>query len=249
MAIDARIIYNRLDGLGKPFGTEAILKNMEKYRIEASVLVSGMAIDADVQVGNQELLDAIKDTPSLYGCLVVNPAYTEESIELMRSAMPSPKVIALGLFRGVSTPHPNLDDYRDLINAYRRFTKPIFIHAPNVDAVAAAAQIAKEFTGIKFVLGSMGGDDWRATMAYAKQLNLILETSGSFDSDKIEMAANEFGAHRIIYGSDFPYSDIPAMLALIQSSGLAKESLARILGDNAKSLFNIGRPARQETAA
>lgn len=247
MAVDVSMNFSRFDGLGKPFGVETIVKTMERFRIEAAVLFSGMAVDADFRLGNKELLDAIKSDPRLYGCLVVNPAYPEQSIELMRSAMTNPKVVAMGIFRGASTTYPNADDCREIINAYRRFTKPIILHTPCADAVRAAAEIAREFPGIKFVLGAMGGADWRLTIPYAKQLNLLLDTSGSFDSEKIEMAVNAFGPHRVVYGSGFPFSDIPSMLALVQSSGIAKDALPRVLGDNAKALFGIGRPARQET--
>ena len=247
MAIDAQVYYSRFDCLGRPFGPEAIIRELERFKVDAAVLVSGMAVDADFRVGNQELLQVLKSDPRLYACVVLNPVYPAESIELMRTAMTSPKVVAMGLFKGASTPYPNIEDCREIINSYRRFTKPVFLHTPSAESVVAAVQMAKEFPGIKFILGSMGGADWRMTIPYAKQLNLVLETSGSFDSEKIEMAVNAFGAHRVMYGSSFPFSDIAAMLALIQSSGIPKESLAQVLDGTARSLLGIGRPARQES--
>lgn len=239
MAIDARMTLAHHDALGRPCGAEAVVKVMETYRIEAAILVSAMAVDVDIRRGNEELSEAIKSNPGLFGCLVANPAYPDETIELMRSAMSSPKFVALGLFRGVSQPYPNIDDYREIINAYRRFTKPILVHAPNAESVECAVEIATQFPGIKFILGAMGGADWRRTLPHAKQLNLILETSGSFDAEKIEMAVSEYGEHRVIFGSGFPYSDVPPMLALIQSSGISKDSLAKVLGENARAIFNL----------
>lgn len=241
MAIDAQMYFNRFDGLGRPFGPEAILKELERFKIDAAVLFSGMAVDADFRIGNKELLEIVKADLRLYACLVVNPVYPDESIEVMRSAMSSSKVVAMGIFRGASTPYPNIDDCREVINAYRRFTKPIFLHTPSAESVAAAVEIAKEFPGIKFILGSMGGPDWRMTIPHAKQLNLVLETSGSFDSEKIEMAVNAFGPHRVMYGSSFPLSDVAAMLALIQSSGIGKEAMSRVLDGTARSVLGIGR--------
>ncbi len=239
MAIDARVTLRRQDFLGMPFGPEAILKAMERYRIDTAVVCSGMAVDADFRRGNAELIEVINADPRLYGCVVLNPAYPEESVETMRALMNKSRVVAMGLFIGASRPHPNIDDCRDMLNSYRRYTKPVMLHTPNAAAVVAAAEIAKEFPGIKFILGSMGGADWPSVLPFAKQLNLVPETSGSFDSEKIAAVAEAYGPHRVIFGSDFPRSDIAAMLALVQSSGLPKESLAMIVNDNAKKLFGI----------
>jgi uncharacterized protein len=245
VVIDAQVYYSRFDCLGRPFGPEAIIRELDRFKIDAAVLVSGMSVDVDFRVGNQELLQVIKADPRLYGCMVSNPIYPAESIELMRTAMTSPRVVAMALFNGASTPYPSIEDCREIINSYRRYAKPIYLHTPSAESVVAAVQIAKEFPGIKFVLGSMGGADWRMTIPFAKQLNLVLETSGSFDSEKIEMAVNAFGAHRVMFGSSYPFSDIASMLALIQSSGIPKESLAQVLDGTARSLFGIGRPARE----
>ena len=150
MAIDARMTLSRHDSLGRPFGAEGILKALDKYAIEAAVLTSAMAVDADIRQGNAFLAEAVKSDPRLFGCLVVNPAYPEDSIEIMRAMMTSAKFVALGFFKGVSKPYPNIDDCREIINAYRRYTKPILLHTPNAESVEAGIQIV--FTGLSFLL-------------------------------------------------------------------------------------------------
>lgn len=241
MAIDARMTLTHRDALGRPFGVDGIKKALDASRMDAAILTSAMAVDVDIRQGNAYLAEAIKDEPRLFGCLVVSPAYPDESVEIMRAMMSRSKFVALGIFKGVSKPYPNIDDCREIINSYRRFTKPILLHTPDAESVDAAVEIAQEFPGIRFILGSMGGADWRRAIPHAKQLNLILDTSGSFDAEKIEMAVSEFGDHRVIFGSDYPSSDLPPMLALIQSSGIAKRDMAKVLGENAKALFGLAQ--------
>ena len=77
MAIDARVTLRRHDFLGTPSGPDVILKQMERYRIDASVLCSGLAMDADFRQGNAQLAEVIGADPRLYGCVVLNPAYPE----------------------------------------------------------------------------------------------------------------------------------------------------------------------------
>ncbi len=214
---------------------------MQRYGVETAVLVPRLAVDADFRLGDKELFEAIKSDGKLFGYLVVNPSYPAESIQLMRSAMNSPKFLALALFRGASRPYPNLDDCREILNAYRRFTKPVLVDVPHAEAVAAAEQMAREFPTIKFIFGSMGGENWKRAIACDRVLNVVLETSGCFDSEKIEEAAARFGAHRILFGSDVPFSDAASALALVRSSGIPEDEIAKILGENARALFKLSR--------
>lgn len=248
MSIDIRINFTRFDGLGRTFGVEGVVNTMEKHDVEKAVLVPAMAVDSDFRLGNKELFDVIRADERLFGYLVVNPSYPEESIKLMRSAMGSPKFLALGCFSGASRPYPNLDDYSDILNAYRRFAKPVFVHAPNGEAVAAAVEMAKELPALRFILGSMGGAEWKRCIAHSRQLNIMLETSGSFDSEKIEEAAEHFGAHRLLYGSNAPFSDPASETALIRSSDLSDDAKEKILSGNALRWLGIGQPPEDLSA-
>ena len=245
MAIDIRVNFSQYDAVGRPFGVEGVSKAMQKHGVETGVLVPRLAVDADFRLGDKELFEAIKSDSKLFGYLVVNPSYPEESIQLMRSAMNSPKFLALALFQGASRPYPNLDDCREILNAFRRFTKPVFVNVAYAEAVAAAEQMAREFHTIKFIFGSMGGENWRRAIACDRVLNVVLETSGCFDSEKIAEAVAQFGAHRVLFGSDLPFSDPASMLALIQSSNISKDAMAKILGDNAKRLFGMDGSSTQ----
>ncbi|MHB1001044.1 MAG: amidohydrolase family protein [Armatimonadota bacterium] len=239
MIIDIRMNFSQYDALNRPYGVEGVLAAMDKYGIDKSILVSTLAIDSDFRMGNKELFDAIKTNDRLFGYLVVNPNYPEETIQMMRSVMNSPKFLAAAFFQGYSRPYPNLEDYREIIKAYRRFSKPIFVNTPNAEAVAAAEQMAQEFNTIKFIFGSMGGDNWHRAISNTKQLNVYLEASGSFDADKIESAVANLGPHRLMFGSDAPFSDPASMLALVRSSGISPDAVAKILGSNAERFFNI----------
>jgi predicted TIM-barrel fold metal-dependent hydrolase len=246
MAIDIRANFSKYDALGRPFGAEGLSKAMERYGIETAILVPSLAVNADFRLGNKELFDAIKSDDRLYGYLVVNPNYPDESRQLMRQVMNSRKFPAVALFQGASRPYPNADDYREILNAYRRFSKPVFVNTEHAEAVAAAEEMAKEFQTIKFIFGSMGGAEWKRSMTCHQILNVVLETSGSFDAEKIEEAVAHFGPHRVLFGSDLPLSSPASMLALIQSSELPKDAMEKILDGNARRIFGLDVPAPVE---
>ena len=239
MPIDARVNFTRHDALGRPFGIEGVKKALDRFGIETALLIPRLAVDADFLQGNKDLLEAIKSDDRLYGYLVVNPVFPEEAIKLMRQAMVVPKFVAMAMFQGASKPFPNLDDCREVLNAYRRFSKPVMLEVSSCDAISAAEQIAAEFPTIKFILGSMGGMDWKGVMCLSRLLNVHLETSGTLDSEKIEEAVESFGPRRVLFGSDLPFANPASMLALIQSSNIPKDIMSRILDTNARNLFGL----------
>jgi len=246
-SIDIRVSVAQSDVVGRPFGRDGLTAAMEKYDTEAAVLVSSLAVACDFRRGNEELLELIHGDDRLFGYLVVNPNHPEESIQHIRARMNSPDFLAVALFQGATAPYPKLEDYRDILSACRRFAKPVFIETVDAEAVAEAERIAAEFSTVKFIFGSMGGPDWKRAVNSARTyFNVYLETSGSYDAEKIEEAVEKAGAHRILFGSGLPFSDPASILALIQNSNISEEAMAKILGENARRLFDLPPAAPTE---
>lgn len=237
MVFDILVNFTAYDSLGRPFGLDGLIGAMDRHGIDRAVLVPTMAVESDFRLGNKELFEAIRSHERFLAYLVVNPNYPAESVQLMKNAMSSPKFAAVAFFIGASRPYPNLNDYREILNAYRRFSKPVYVHTPHAEAVAAAEQMAREFPGIKFILGSMGGNNWKRTLKGDTLLNVVLDTSGSFDAEKIVEAVERVGAHRVLFGSGMPFSEAASMLALIRSSEISEDAMRKIMGENAHRLL------------
>src|SRR5207253_10437773 len=102
--------------------------------------------------------------------------------------------------------HPLVAD--EVLNACRRYQKPIFLSTPNAMCVETALQLARTYNMHKFIFLGMGGGDWRTGIAAAQQsVNIFLETSGAMDLTKIPAAVEAIGSHRILFGSGMPHID------------------------------------------
>jgi predicted TIM-barrel fold metal-dependent hydrolase len=136
-----------------------------------------------------------------------------------------------------------LGDAQEIVNAQRRYAKPVAIYTPDADAVHEASKIAAEFNGIKFILLNMGGDDWHAAVTAAKRyLNIYVEISGSLDSDKVAHAATVLTPRKLLYGSAMPYSDPELVAGMIDDAPtLTAADRSRVYSQNAAGLFSIQR--------
>ncbi len=73
--------------------------------------------------------------------------------------------------------------------------------------------------------------------------NLLFDTSLSYNFDFIEIFANRFGAHRVVFGTDL-YSPplgrrISHLVPQILESGLSHDDKAAIFGGNARAFFGV----------
>lgn len=218
---------------------EAILASMRRSDINQAALISSLAARCDFIAGNRRLSQVVDAESGLFGWVCLNSDYTAESQEEQRKYLMRPEFVG-GVLFGESDAPVTVGQARDILNAQRRFTKPMAIYAPNAVAVRAVEEIAAEFPTMKFVLLAMGGEDWRTAVAAAKrQVNLYLEASGNLDSDKISHAVATLTPRKLLFGSGLPYLDPELTLGLIaEADGLTGPDRARILSQNAQSLFN-----------
>jgi predicted TIM-barrel fold metal-dependent hydrolase len=208
--------------------------------IERALLFSARAAQVDPLSGNRILKVMIEQTPGLYGGLVAHLNRVDASLQAIRDLAPDRRFLGIMLTSTDPTEplHPLVAD--EVLNACRRYQKPIFLNTPNAACVEVALQLAKTYSMHKFIFLRMGGPDWRTGIAAAQQAtNVMLETSGALDRSKIPAAIEAVGAHRILFGSGTPYLDPVAAHGLLTDSDVSRTDQRRILHDNAAKLFNL----------
>lgn len=219
---------------------DAVRQTMARYGVNGTALVSNLAAHCDFVAGNRRLVETLDPGAGLFGYVTLSPDYTAESLEEQRKYLTRRDVLGGALFGHDG--HPvTVDHARDILNAHRRYTKPMAIHVPDAAAVHAARQIAAEFPSMKLVFLGMGGEDWHTAVVTAKQyLNVYLEVSGSLDADKLSHAAATLTPRKLLFGSGLPDSDPHLILGLIaEARGVTDYDRARILSQNAQGLFNL----------
>ena len=230
---------------GVPFTDANLKRRMQKHGIDRAVVSSTIGTTCDFVRGNAQVARVVAANDSLLGCVVANINYPEKSQEDMHKYLSDDRFAALLLTSGVRERPVTLKEADEILNAHRRFTKPVYLDTFDKESVLAAAEIAEAFSGMKVVMLSMGGDDWRmATVLAERQLNLVLEVSGSFSPDKIQFAVEHIGSHRMVYGSNLPYVDSSAVIGLVQDADISDQDKRGIFEGSAHRLFGWKRPVR-----
>jgi predicted TIM-barrel fold metal-dependent hydrolase len=217
-----------------------VMQTMERFEIDAIALISGLGVSTDFAAGNQILKEVVDENFGIYGYATLNTSFPEESIQEQRLYLNKRSFVGALLIGEPGKPVA-LKAAREILNAQRRYLKPVAIITRSTADVHAAQELAEEFNQMKLILLSMGGDDWRSAVEAAKRLtNITLELSGSWDSDKITVAANALSSRRLIFGSGLPYGDPNLFQELIKNCPLLTTGdKKRIFLDNALALYQI----------
>ena len=221
--------------MATPASIQAALR---RAGLDGAALISGLAADCDFVAGNRQLREVISPEDGLFGWVMLNAGYPVESQEEQRRHLNRRGMVGAALF-GMPGRPVTLTEARDILNAQRRYAKPVAISVPDAEAVHAARLITVEFPSMRFVFLGMGGEDWRVAVAVAKQhLNVYLEISGSLDADKIAHASSVVTARKLLYGSGLPHGSPELTRALVESAPtLTRSDRSRILSENAVALL------------
>lgn len=217
---------------------DAVLQTMAANDLSGVALLPSLAVQYDFVAGNRLLREVVSPGDGLFGWAVLNVGYSSESQEEQRRYGYARGMVGAALVGAPGRP-VTLDDAREILNAQRRYARPVALFVPDSDAAHEARRVVAEFPAMKFVFLGMGGDDWRVAATIAKQhLNVYLEISGSRDSDKLAQASSLITPRKLLYGSGLPHAGPELTRALVETaSTLTRADRQRILSENAIALL------------
>lgn len=214
----------------------AMVRVMDRCGVRRAVLSSHLAIELDTATGNAATAAAVDAYPDrLAGYLTINP-YQDPAAELARWAGHSG-------FVGIKL-HPSLHAYPVDGPAYAPVWeyaaatgRPVLTHTwagSDYDDPAMAAAVAERHPEVNILLGHSGAlpSGYDAVIALLRRLpNLYAEICGSyFTGQALVRLVSEVGAHRVIYGSDFPFIDLRYSIGRVVFADLPLADRVTVLG-------------------
>jgi len=101
----------------------------------------------------------------------------------------------------------------------------------------AIKHLCSLYPELNFIIGHMAQGSIEAVEIAEKYDNIFLETSICHDKKFIEYAVKRIGSNRILFGSDYPYSNIKMELSKILNLNIPFEDKLNILRFNSLSLL------------
>lgn len=137
--------------------------------------------------------------------------------------------------------HPLIDRIAELNGVIMQHTwfKTGGKRGPGESTPSELAVLAKRFPHQKFLCAHAGGEWEQGIRAVQDCENILVETSG-FDATAgfIEMAVQELGADRVVFGSHLPSRSLGTELCKITAAEISEDDKRLILGENFRKLLS-----------
>lgn len=162
------------------------------------------------------------------------------------------RIIALGL-KGIKL-HPDFQEFyvdspaAKRLYAYLEGKLPVLFHAGDFrypySSPRRIAQVSDEFPGLQIIAAHFGGwSEWREAIEWiVPRENICVDTCSSLYSmsdDEAYKIIEMYGAHRVLFGTDYPMWTYQEELAKLRRLPLTHEEQEQIYWQNAQRIFSI----------
>ena len=219
---------------------ESIIRNMEIYEIETTVLCSsGPDTNEDTNDGFKKYPDKI--FPAVY----VNPLEGEKCINTLRHYIEDEgfKGIKMNPLKSAFVADDIVVD--PVMEIAEKYDVPVFIHSghPPYSLPWSIALLAERHPNVRVVMIHMGhghGVYIDAALKMARRYkNIYLEMSGMPMGCKIKEAYDTVGNDRIMFGIDTPFHHPTVEMQKVITSGLDEKGIEDVFYNNAKKFLRI----------
>jgi len=205
-----------------------------------------LALLYDFREGNRILKEAIDGEERLFGYVVVNLNYPEESIEEIRTYFKYRNFVGAKIHQVFAETPVNVKRGKPAIQELARHNRPLLVHTFDerlepYSSPLHAVEVAEEHPDLKIILGHMGGYHWMTAVKAAQQAeNIYLDLQSScIDRDKIAETVSELGAKKILFGTGMTEGAPERSLGMIEDAEITTREKEMILYKNAKDIFRL----------
>lgn len=200
------------------------------------------------------------NTDNFSGIIAIDPGFPEKSVQKMVDWIENGPCVGIkyvgGNELGITCDHPNNDI---IIEKAIELNAVVYIHTwiktggdprmiggANLSGENApwhVARLAKRFPDKPLICGHTGGDWELGIRAIRSTENVFIEFSGGDpQSGSVDMAVNELGADRLVWGGHGPSRSFSTELAKVLDGSITHNQRMKIFGENyrrmAKPIFD-----------
>ena len=222
--------------LSAPDGTAA-KAYADRFDVEQLCFASPLAT-ADLSGGNARLSSEIALDPRFRGWLTLSVHQADLSSELARRYLTKEKWFGSRFEQNSDGDAVNLPGGREVINALRRYSKPVLLTVTTPATLTAALAAAREFNTLRFLLQPQNKYLPSITVPAMKEVinTVFLPVAAFVERDIISSAVEVLGERRVAWASDWGRFHPAAALGMIRDSALTAPQRERVGYRNAREL-------------
>lgn len=233
--IGRRVVMNP----GSFYKTGELLQKMKQYGIESAMVYHSMSKEYSPSVGNQLLMDEIRNYPALQGVWVVLPSQMGEfpGPSELKKEMKEKNIRAVRVFPADFSFSFSEWCCGELLSMLEDCRVPLMVDQRQITwdqlngALSVYPKLRVILTDVHYGIGR------NLYPLFKKFEHIYVETMGYKDLNGIEEICRQFGAERLIFGSGSPLYSGGAAVGMISYARISHEEKSKIAGGNLEKLL------------
>ncbi|HEX8462999.1 MAG TPA: amidohydrolase family protein [Abditibacterium sp.] len=211
----------------------------DQYGVEALCFSAALSA-SDLCGGTADLVGFLAADARFRGWLTLSTHQTELSGELARKYLVKPSFCGAFIEQSTDADVVTTAGGREVLNALRRYSRPVMLSVSSPATLDAAIHAAREFSTLKFIISPQ--DEYLtqvAAPAMKEAVNSVfLPVAAYAERDVIAMAVAILGERRVAWGSNWGRFVPAAALGMIRDSALTGPQRERVGLRNARELLS-----------
>ena len=210
----------------------------DQYNVEYLCFSSSQAA-SDPIGGNAKLAEQLGQDPRFRGWLTLSIHQPDASAELARKYLVKQVWAGAKLEQNSDADIVSSAGGREVLNALRRYSRPVVLTISSPVTLQAAIEAALEFSTVRFFLSPQSEYLTSVTVAAMKEAvnSAFLPVAAFTERDVIAHAVEVLGERRVVWGSDWGRFHPACALGIIRDSKLTGPLRERVGYRNAKDIM------------
>ncbi|MGI6209832.1 MAG: amidohydrolase family protein [Anaerolineae bacterium] len=244
--------FNRWSGR-EPITPDDLLRTLDHYGIHEALVISSLCREYHPQDGNEQVLRLVQGQPRLHPAWAALPPRSRELPPMADLVAEMEERGVRALFLYPQQYRFTLDDWcvDEMLGPLAEKRVPLFICPSDMVAGSPADQtdwpgvvrLCQAFPELPVIVSETRILRTLRTVYAALDAcpNLHLDLSALWLHHIVEFITREWGAHRLLFGSDLPEREPGATLGQLVFSDISEADMAAIAGGNLRSLLSWSR--------
>ncbi|PQV64511.1 hypothetical protein B1R32_1044 [Abditibacterium utsteinense] len=210
----------------------------DQFGVETLCFSSALA-SSDLSGGVEDLVELLGADPRFRGWLTLAIHQTEHSAELARKYLVKPAFCGALIEQNSDADAVTTAGGREVLNALRRYSRPVLLTVSSPATLEAAIQAAREFSTLRFLISPQ--DEYLTRVAVPAMKDAIncvfLPVAAFAERDVIAMAVGILGERRVAWASDWGRFAPACALGMIRDCALGGPQRERVGQRNARDIL------------
>lgn len=195
---------------------------------------------SDLSGGTQDLTEWLQNDERFRGWLTLSIHQPELSAELARKYLVKPSFCGALIEQHADADAVTTAGGREVLNALRRYSRPVLLSVSSPATLEAAIGAAREFSTLRFLIAPQSEYLTRVAVPAMKEAvnSVFLPLAAYAERDVIAMAVQTLGDRRVAWASDWGRCVPAAALGMIRDSALSGPQRDRVGLRNAREILS-----------